>query len=676
MTPAPTPAQEVERIAVLRSLQVLDTPRDPVFDSAAALARSIAGTPIALISLIDAERQWFKACIGLDVAQTPRDIAFCAHAILGDEVLWVEDAAKDPRFAANPLVTGPPHISFYAGAPLIVRGHAIGTLCVISPDPRPFEPVLAERLTILAGLVASRLAERRRHELFACVVEHTPDAVACCDNDGLISYWNPAAERLFGRQAGDVLGQHWAMIIPKRLRAGVEEAFNRARHDATASVGGGFMPLKAVRADGSEFAIELALTRSADPASADLAVIARDCTEREQARAALECAKNAAEASSRAKSAFLANMGHELRTPMNGILGMLQLLGRRELDAASRDYVTTAEASAGALHRTLEKVLVYARLETGKAPLEVETFEAGRLIEDAVAMASAVGIHVRGTTAPGTPACLVGDLGKLRQILVQLTENAVRFGGDEVAIEIAVTPASAGSELVMSVQDNGPGVPPEARARIFESFNQADNSNTRVHQGAGLGLALCRALTRAMDGEITLEGDHDKGARFVVRLPVLSVAPDSPQAASDVPVGPTSLRILVVEDHPVNEQVLLALLDMFGQRADVARNGAEAVAAAERRDYDLILMDIQMPVMDGLTATRTIRGNGRNGAQVPIFALTASASPADLKRYHEAGMNGLAPKPVQPDRLIAILEEATDWPGLDDARPQDVDRVG
>src|SRR5579884_2425718 len=395
-----------------------------------------------------------------------------------------------------------------------------------------------------------------------------------------------------------------------------------------------------------------------------------DITERKTAEEVLRRANAALERASRAKSAFLATMSHEIRTPLNGVIGLTSLLQATPLSPQQSEYVSALHASGEGLLGLISDILDFSKIEAGQLSLEVRTFDPRRLVGEVVglftAQARAKGLGLNAQVDPLVPALLAGDAGRLRQVLLNLVGNALKFTAQgEVEIAMSLVEESAEGALVwVAVRNTGIGIAPEAQAAMFEPFTQADASTTRRYGGTGLGLAIARRLVEAMGGQIGVESAPGQGSTFwlTLRLARSGVAGDvivAPASLGPAGVGPQGRRgrILVAEDNAINRLVAAGLLQSLGYTVETAEDGRQAMEAVERDHYDLVLMDLHMPELDGFAATAAIRERERTeGRHTPIVALTADALAGDAEKSLAAGMDDHLAKPVTRERLAAVLE--------------------
>ena len=396
----------------------------------------------------------------------------------------------------------------------------------------------------------------------------------------------------------------------------------------------------------------------------------QDITARKLAERALIEAKEAAEAATRAKSAFLATMSHEIRTPLNGVLGMAQAVAAGPLEPAQRERLDVIRASGETLLTVLNDVLDLAKVEAGRLELEEAEFDIGAVAASAHAEFSAIAAQKRLafelTVTPAASGVYLGDATRVRQLLSNLISNALKFT-EAGAVEVIV--GRKRRALTLTVVDTGIGISPVQQTALFQKFAQADASTTRRFGGTGLGLAICRELAEQMGGRVEVRSAECEGSTFVATLPLprrrrstrKGAAPKAEQARNLNPSAEfAAIRLLVAEDNPMNQMVLQTLLSQFGVEPVIVGDGVDAVAAWESSDWDVMLMDVQMPRMDGPTATRFIRerelAQGRR--RTPIIALTANAMTHQVKEYLAAGMDGFVAKPIQVERLFAALEAA------------------
>ena len=369
----------------------------------------------------------------------------------------------------------------------------------------------------------------------------------------------------------------------------------------------------------------------------------------------IDAARRRAEEAGAAKSRFLAMMSHELRTPMTGLLGMIELISRTPLDNEQQAFVDTMRESAETLLALLNDILDYSKLEAGKVQIEEIVFDPVQVVRDVVGLfqpqASAKGLVLAAEVRPSVPSWVRGDPLRVKQILSNLVSNAIKFtAAGAIGVDLSAAEGPDGTvRLLGRVSDTGQGIEPEVQQNLFQAFEQGDTSTTRRFGGTGLGLAISRRLVEGMGGEITVESVPGRGAtfRFSVLVRIAAVPPRGEPGVAEVDDGPIPpLRILLAEDNDVNRMLVSKVLAQSGHRVDEAVDGSEALRAAVRVDYDVILMDMQMPVMDGMAATRAIRTLPGESAAVPIIALTADAMPEHRQMYLDAGVNALLTKPV------------------------------
>jgi PAS domain S-box-containing protein len=524
---------------------------------------------------------------------------------------------------------------------------------------------------VLYGLVFFRIADLARvtaetegESRFRSLVQNASDAIVVVNDACEVIYETPSTMPVLGTSLmppdGHVLTEVLHPADRQKLRMML------ARPDSTGAAEW------RMRAGDDWRYIDV---RAADlrdvPSVAGVALTIRDSTERKKLSAEREAAVTRANEASRQKSVFLANMSHEIRTPLNGLMGMLGLVLDTNLDLEQRDYLTTMSDSAESLAALVNDVLDFSRIEAGRLDLDRQPFSLPSAVDAGVSgclsEARRKGLDVRVLIAEDVPEVVVGDRLRLRQVLANLTSNAAKFTEHG---EISVTAVRVGTLLRFDVADTGPGIAPESCERVFEQYVQADASTTRRHGGSGLGLAICKQLVELMGGQIGVESQVGRGSRFWFTIAFEPAdgceqpVPEPPKEVVELPVrapksrpaeGGTLGHLLVVEDNAVNRKVAVALLKQIGYTCELAVDGVEAVEAFSQQSFDAVLMDCQMPRMDGYEATTEIR-RLEGGRCTPIIAMTASATSSDRDRCLEVGMDDYITKPVNRQTLEEVLE--------------------
>lgn len=734
MPPAGIPMDEEARLRAVRSDPSLTSAADAWSDSIAEVAAMLAGCPIGLVSIVDEDRQWFRGCRGLGVRETSRDVSFCAYAVLERRTQFVEDATQDVRFADNELVTGPPGIRMYAGAPLLAAGgEVLGTLCVIDTVARRLNETQLRGLESLARVVSERvqaearavdaelgrarqrdetselaaaksrlefelarrdaLEEELREQAAARTAAErlsglrqaaldTAGIVAITDAKGTILHVNENFCRISGYRTEELLGQNHRLLNsghhPKSFftemyrtiasgRPWRAEICNRAKNGNEYWVDTTIVPMAGESGKVEQYlALRIDITSNVENTRA-----------LERQRAELAEARERADAASRAKSEFLANMSHEIRTPLTAILGYADMLREEgDLSAAPPSRLQTLDTirSAGQhLLTVINDILDLSKIEAGRMTVElVEVSLAGLLAEVASlvrprAAGKGVELHVGLETAvPGKIRC---DPTRLRQVMMNLAGNAVKFTEEgRIDLWAGVSRGSGGERLVIAVEDTGVGLTREQAGQLFAAFVQADTKVTRRFGGTGLGLVISRRLAELMGGTVRLvRSEEGKGSRFEAEIPLLPVEGSvmlerlekvtgsalKPEVAS---AARLSGRILLAEDGKDNQRLISWHLTKAGAKVEVADDGQQALdkleaASAAGEPFDLVVTDMQMPVMDGYTLARTIRARGSG---LPVIALTAHAMAEDRAKCLEAGCDDYATKPIEKFALLGV----------------------
>jgi PAS domain S-box-containing protein len=499
------------------------------------------------------------------------------------------------------------------------------------------------------------------------VVHNLRDAVFTLDQQGRIVNLNPFAAQVANRPASEIIGQPMETLIDDR------DDLLDLYHRSTAAPGDELMTEIVLERAGTSRYFEAHLSPLRDHADKFVGrlLILRDVTERKLSEIAMQQAREAAESANKAKSVFLASMSHEIRTPMNAVIGMSGLLLDTNLTAEQRDYAETIRSSGDALLSIISDILDFSKIEAGRMDMEAQAFPLRDCVESALGMVAARALEKNIKTAyvieDGVPSSIVGDAARLRQVLANLLSNAVKFTEKgEVCLTVRIEQTKAASVVLkFLIRDTGIGLSQAGIGRLFQPFVQADSSTTRKYGGTGLGLAISKRLVELMGGEMFVESAGlGQGSTFSFTIEVAVANPHEMKThASSVAVHAKidhglaerhPLKIMLAEDNLVNQKLALKLLEQMGYRTDVAKSGAEVLQALKQQSYDLILMDVQMPEMDGLEATRRIRAQG---LKVHIVAMTANAMQGDREMCLAAGMNDYVSKPIQVQELQAALEK-------------------
>jgi two-component system sensor histidine kinase/response regulator len=512
---------------------------------------------------------------------------------------------------------------------------------------------------------------RRQAALVAAVLDSIPDIVAYKDEEGRYLGCNHAFLALSGRaDVGSIIGKRAVDLMP------VDQVTPIAGFDRQVMETEGALRSEVwvTYPDGTRALIDNVRSplRDHDGRVMGILAVGRNITQRKLQEEELRRARDVAEEATRLKSDFLANMSHEIRTPMNAIIGLSHLALRGEMPARQRDYIQKVHASGQHLLGIINDILDFSKIEAGKLAIEEEEFSLDKLMRQVIALvgdkAAAKGLQLKLDVGDDVPKRLRGDSLRLRQILINYANNAVKYTErGEVGIHVRLRDlgdkGEAGENAVrlhFAVTDTGIGLTGEQVARLFQSFSQADSSTTRRYGGTGLGLAICRKLADLMEGEVGVRSEPGRGSTFWFDV-TLKEGEGGSRETQPAPLEPSrghlrGSRILLVEDNDINQRVACLLLQDSGAAVEVAENGQVALQMLQARPYDLVLMDMQMPVMDGLTATQELR-KLPGCATLPVVAMTANALVQDREKCLAAGMDDFIAKPIEPAALMRALEK-------------------
>ncbi|WP_158947742.1 PAS domain-containing hybrid sensor histidine kinase/response regulator [Pseudodesulfovibrio cashew] len=594
-------------------------------------------------------------------AETPKQFLQKYNGL--DKTLYVHQ--RDRRQLLHELLATGEVLNFEFEAHHLQHGKAWLAMNVRARRSRPGEKILID--TFVRDVSARKMAEAAlvaSEHKYRHLFDHAGEGILLVNSELVISDANHAAGELFGAASHTILAgmslsdrlDHGTGLTPKKIRTWIR--------NSPAGIVRREMSL--TQLDGPRIYVAATIRLNRDDQCYQ--IILTDITARRQTEESLRLAKEAAESASKAKSNFLANMSHEIRTPLNGMMGMLHLLGETPLTEEQTECVESGIASCRRLTQLLGDILDLSKIEAGRVDVFNEELDL-RFLMDSLETLFGMAIRQAGLSfhidmSPATPANLIGDSIKTQQILNNLVGNAIKFT-PAGSIRVEVTPLSQlvpdKARVLFSVIDTGVGMRPDMFDHLFNAFTQADSSFTREYQGAGLGLSIVRNLVRLMGGTLCVESEPDKGTAIHFCLPFGLDAPglnERQYIKSCEKTGEDLRRVLVVEDESVNSLFLKRVLAKRNCAVQVAENGSLAIKALAESDFDIVLMDVHMPVMGGVEATKAIRTGmaGEAMRDIPIVAVTACAMQSDKEVFMDAGMNEYLPKPIDIKSLFGVLD--------------------
>lgn len=504
------------------------------------------------------------------------------------------------------------------------------------------------------------------------IADSSLSAIIMIDAHGIITFWNPAAEVITGYSTQEALGKDLhQVLVPARYHASFKKAFPLFSSTGQGQVIGKTIELDAMRKDGVEIPVLVSLSSVQLHGEWHAVGIMQDISELKMYQHRLIEAREAAEAANRAKSEFLANMSHEIRTPMNGVIGMAQLLSFTELTPEQEEYLQSIETSADSLLILINDILDLSKIESGKIELEYADFSLKRALQDIITTQKSriyeKHLELKSEIADDLPEVVNGDQLRVKQILLNLLGNAVKFTDQgSISVSVSMLERVADKAIIrITVSDTGIGITPESLQKIFDPFVQADSSTTRRFGGTGLGLAICRNLAQLMGGGITVESTPGAGSSFHLDLPFALIEQKTSTASPDLqstnlytPARP--LTVLIAEDNQLNQRTVEMILHKIGHQTVCTGNGQEALERWRLGSFDAILMDIHMPVMNGVEALEQIRSEEQaTGLRTPIIALTADALKGVEEQLKKAGFDGYLTKPLKIKDLAGELARVT-----------------
>lgn len=496
--------------------------------------------------------------------------------------------------------------------------------------------------------------------------ETSIDTMVIFNNEGIIININQAAFRMFGFLEAELVGQSICKLLPM-ISEDTNELFKVQEQYLTDNLS----DVKPLRKDGTIFYAAIQIGEAVIEENPIFACTISDITERKKAESEMMQAKEEAELAARVKADFLAIMSHEIRTPMNGIIGMTELLIDSGLNQEQLEFAGIVRKSSDALLHVINDILDFSKIESGKMELEEVPLELHSLVEETFDLFKAKTrekeLHMEYYIDQRLPACILGDFTRLRQILINLVGNAVKFTdhGTVIVLINFLEQHENDLEIEFIIKDTGIGIPPEQTIHLFKPFSQLDSSMTRKYGGTGLGLTICKTLVELMGGSIRNEQNADLGATFIFTIRTKAFDyPDNLKrvvtqklAGERIVSNTAPLQIIIAEDHDVNQKLLLLILQKLGHTVEVAENGLQVIELLQHKSYDLILMDLQMPEMDGFKTTKTIMETVPK-QQIPIIiAVTASTLQTDIDQCTSLGISDFICKPIKINTIQNVLEQ-------------------
>ncbi|MNJ92145.1 Autoinducer 2 sensor kinase/phosphatase LuxQ [compost metagenome] len=669
--------KDINRIKSLLAYAVIDTPSEEFYDTLNSLVSTICNTPISLISFIDDERQWYKSKIGMDVVELPVEDTICQYTLLEEDIMEIPDTLQDGRLVGNPHVQAENGIRFYAGISLRAEdGYAIGSVCAADFKPQHLTDMQKQALRDIAKMIMIHLEAKKRNEemegelqnvlqekieiserqiqlqekvynnLFEAISQS--NAIIEFSKEGTILNLNTQFAEMMGYAVEELIGQKHTIFLTETLAESNDLIWQKLLSGKPYA--GKF---KRKHKDGNTIWMQSSYSPVIDMEGeiTKITTISVDITND-------VLAINALEELSKQKDHFLANISHELRSPIHAILGFTDLLIEGEGDQKKQKQLQSVKTAGDNLLYLVNGILDLSKIEAGLFQFDLIRFHLADTIENVFSVlggkAAQKGLRFNYEIAPEIPAFVTGDPHRLTQILINLLDNALKFTS-EGGVKLTVSADWKGLNkvaLTFVVSDTGIGIPENKLESIFGRFTQAEENTTRKYGGTGLGLNICKLLVEKQGGTISVSSKSGEYTKFTFEL-LFEVPKEQEQAESrSATVDYSDLRgkILMCEDNEANSMLAQQLFASTGIELDIAKNGREGVELFRQKAYDLVLMDIQMPEMDGYQATGYIRNELSSG--IPIIALTAHSVSKEKEKCIAAGMNDYLPKPFKKNELF------------------------
>lgn len=700
------PKNEDKRLMELESLEILDTEAEEIFDHFTELASHLLKTPVSIISLVDKDRQWFKSIVGLDAKETPREYAFCAHAIHKNDLFIVEDATKDKRFADNPLVKGEPLVISYAGYPLKLNtGLTVGTLCSIDHKPRKFSEEEQKTLKLLGSQLVNVLNQRKTlikfnkfsrmlEEIHRISINHSKEylkidyqaflktGLKVLNLDfGIISKIDQQTYTVVDAISPDnMIASGAEFELPGTYCVAVKEKKKTITYNEVGKIDEMHghpvyinMKLESyigtpVWVNGeiygtvnfsSQSIRKLEFSKEEERFIEILAQVLGKMIEGvEREKQIIQAAK--------AKDNFLANMSHEIRTPLNSIIGIIEILKENKTPSEQEKYLSILNNSSEHLSHLIEDILDISRIEAENFELKKEVIDFKNIFSKInsifhnMAEENYLTLNIIDNLKD---QYFVSDETRLMQILVNLIGNAIKFTEvGSVTLEVTSNQTDKSGNVYFSVRDTGPGISDQNIKSIFQKFTQLEEATSKTYSGTGLGLAIVQRIVEKMGGEIWLESEVGKGSnfQFTAQMDVEKPQKDEQKATSllfDFS-DKENINVLVADDNKVNRMILTNYLSNLKIHVEEAVDGGEVIERNSFGDIDIILLDMQMPNIDGYEAIRNIRESEKQSKKkVYIVAVSAFAMKEQIDKAIEIGCDSYITKPIKKNEILKLLKE-------------------
>lgn len=688
-------AKEIERLKTVLSYNILDTPAEAELDKIAELISLVCEVPIAIISIIDNKRQWYKAKVGVENSEVPVEDSFCQFTLLEDGFLEISDVQSDERVSGKPASQGKDGLKFYAGIPLKApNGQNIGTACVASSKPHSLSEKQKKAFSLLAEQAMSLIEAKRSnqklgHELKVIVeqqstfvneklrqkeseinallraislsnglVQFLPNGTIIETNDIFASYLGLSSNQLIGKHHSELLFEE-----DQQKNKEFWESLNQGNFKSG--------QMKRKHSSGKEIWILATYNPIFDDEGkvSKVVKIAQEITTSIESRNELQEAKNQADHLNVQKDNFIANVSHEIRTPIHAILGFTQLLLDEETDLIKKEHLKAVKTAGDNLLFIINDILDLSKIESGTLHIEQLEFSLKKTVQELGSFlkikAIQKNIDFSVEIEEGVTDYIVGDKNRLGQILINLVGNAIKFterGFVKLKIEL-INETISDVSLKFRVIDSGIGIPVEKLTLIFDRFSQSDEKISRRFGGTGLGLNISKSLVEKMNGSIEVSSKEGSGSEFSLTISFQKAEGEKTEIVNsgiDLFKKDEPIKILLFEDNDLNQTLIKKLLPYPNFDLVIADNGEEGILLFETRDFDIILMDIQMPIMDGYQATEYIRENFHT--EIPIIALSANYMLKEKQKCFDLGMNDYLSKPFKKEELYEIIFK---WTNLD-----------